>query len=145
MLPWQPFLAFYIWGAHWRHLKNTTKPSMCGGDAALCQITLTTCFFSEYCSWLFVTVCYLLPVCWKLTCTILPTTVNLWLQLLHAAYCCSCCCLCFTDVQFITRLPKPLFTCTFVLQYQWSRSFFLPPFIHSKPWIYSKASQCPFV
>jgi len=36
-------LAFYIWGAHWRHLKNTTEPSMCGGDAALCQITLTTC------------------------------------------------------------------------------------------------------
>jgi len=29
-------------GAHWRHLANTTKPSMCGVDAALCQITLTT-------------------------------------------------------------------------------------------------------
>jgi len=39
-LPWQPFLAFYIWGAHWRHLVNTTEPSMCGGDAALCQIAL---------------------------------------------------------------------------------------------------------
>ena len=37
------FLAFYIWGAHWRHLANTTEPSMCCGDAALCQITLTTC------------------------------------------------------------------------------------------------------
>jgi len=23
-LPWQPFLAFYIWGAHWRLLKNAT-------------------------------------------------------------------------------------------------------------------------
>jgi len=47
MLPWQPILGFYIWewGAHWRHLKNTTEPSMCGGDAALCQITLTTCYF----------------------------------------------------------------------------------------------------
>jgi len=44
MLPWQPFLAFYIWGAHWRHLKNMTEPSMCGSDAALYQITLTTCF-----------------------------------------------------------------------------------------------------
>jgi len=44
MLPWQPFLAFHMWGAHWRHLKNTTEPSMCGGDAALCQITLTICF-----------------------------------------------------------------------------------------------------
>jgi len=44
MLPWQPFLAVYIWGAHWCHLKNMTEPSMCGGDAALCQITLTTCY-----------------------------------------------------------------------------------------------------
>jgi len=43
MWPWQPFLAFYVWGAYWRHLANTTEPSMCGGDAALCQITLTTC------------------------------------------------------------------------------------------------------
>jgi len=31
-------LAFYIWGAHWRHLANTTKPSMCGGDAALVKL-----------------------------------------------------------------------------------------------------------
>jgi len=38
-------LAFYIWGAHWRHLANTTEPSMCGGDAVLCQITLTTCLY----------------------------------------------------------------------------------------------------
>jgi len=37
------FLAFYIWGAHWCHLANTTEPSICGGDVALCQITLTTC------------------------------------------------------------------------------------------------------
>ena len=33
-------LAFYVWAAHWRHLANTTEASMCGGDAALCQITL---------------------------------------------------------------------------------------------------------
>jgi len=26
---------------HWRHLANTTEPSVCGGDAVLCQITLT--------------------------------------------------------------------------------------------------------
>jgi len=26
-----------------RHLANTTEPSICGGDAVLCQITLTTC------------------------------------------------------------------------------------------------------
>jgi len=29
----------HFWGAHWRHLANTTEPSMCGGDAALCHIT----------------------------------------------------------------------------------------------------------
>ena len=28
-------LAFYILGAHWRHLKNTTEPPTCCGDAAL--------------------------------------------------------------------------------------------------------------
>jgi len=31
------------WGAHRRNLPNTVEPSMCGGDAALCQVTLTTC------------------------------------------------------------------------------------------------------
>jgi len=31
-------------GAHWRHLANMTEPSVCSGDAALCQIYLTTCF-----------------------------------------------------------------------------------------------------
>jgi len=30
-------------GAHWHNLVNTIEPSVCGGDAALCQITLTTC------------------------------------------------------------------------------------------------------
>jgi len=25
------FLAFYISGSHWRHLTNTTEPSVCGG------------------------------------------------------------------------------------------------------------------
>jgi len=30
--------------ADWRHLANTIEPSVCGGDAVLCQITLTTCF-----------------------------------------------------------------------------------------------------
>jgi len=29
--------------AHWRHLAYTIEPSVCGGDAVLCQITLTTC------------------------------------------------------------------------------------------------------
>jgi len=28
-------------GAHSRHLVNATEPSMCGGDAACCQIALT--------------------------------------------------------------------------------------------------------
>ena len=30
-------------GVYWLHLANMTEPSMCGDDAALCQITLTTC------------------------------------------------------------------------------------------------------
>jgi len=30
--------------AHWRNLANTTEPSVCGDDAALCQFTLTTCY-----------------------------------------------------------------------------------------------------
>jgi len=38
------FLAFYIWGAHWCHLAITTGPFVCGSNAALCQITLTTCY-----------------------------------------------------------------------------------------------------
>jgi len=41
------FLAFYVWGKHWRHLANTTEPSMCGGDEALYQITLTTCYHNN--------------------------------------------------------------------------------------------------
>jgi len=32
-----------LW-THWRHLANTIEPSVCGGDAVLCQITLTTCY-----------------------------------------------------------------------------------------------------
>jgi len=34
-------------GADWRHLANATEPSMYGGDAACCQITLTTRFVCE--------------------------------------------------------------------------------------------------
>jgi len=36
-------LEFTRWDAHWRNLAYTSEPSVCGGDAALCQITLTTC------------------------------------------------------------------------------------------------------
>jgi len=31
-------------GVHWRHPANTTESSVCGSDAALCQITLTTVY-----------------------------------------------------------------------------------------------------
>jgi len=34
-------------GAHWRNLANATEPSVCGGDAALYQITLTTYYYFE--------------------------------------------------------------------------------------------------
>jgi len=44
-LPLQPFLGFLYMAAHWRHLANPPEPSVCGGDAALCQISLTsTCY-----------------------------------------------------------------------------------------------------
>jgi len=31
-------------GAHWRHVANTIELSVCCGDAALCQFTLTVCY-----------------------------------------------------------------------------------------------------
>ena len=36
--------GFIYMGADWRHLANTTEPSVCdcGGNAALCSITFTT-------------------------------------------------------------------------------------------------------
>jgi len=37
-LSWQTFLESVIWGAHWRHLANTTEPSVCGGDAAYVKL-----------------------------------------------------------------------------------------------------------
>jgi len=50
-------MPFWIWarlgqgsiimsGARWRHLLNIIEPSMCGGDAACCHITLTTCLYT---------------------------------------------------------------------------------------------------
>jgi len=30
--------------AHWRQPEHTIDPAVCGGDAALCKITSTTCF-----------------------------------------------------------------------------------------------------
>jgi len=33
--------------AHGRHLANRIEPSVCGGDAVLCQITFTTCVISS--------------------------------------------------------------------------------------------------
>ena len=40
---WNVLDAAHI-GSFWHHLPNMTKPSTCGGDAALCQITLTSCY-----------------------------------------------------------------------------------------------------
>jgi len=37
-----------VWRAHWWHLPNTIEPSVCGGDVALCQIALTTCYYYYY-------------------------------------------------------------------------------------------------
>jgi len=37
------FLRQCRWGARGHHLVSMIEPSVCGGDAALCQATLTTC------------------------------------------------------------------------------------------------------
>jgi len=39
----------YVW-PHWHHVANTTEQFVCGGSAAICKITLTTClvFFALY-------------------------------------------------------------------------------------------------
>jgi len=39
-VPMATIFIFLYMGVHWHHLANTTEPSMCSGDAALCQITL---------------------------------------------------------------------------------------------------------
>ena len=36
-------------GTHWQHLANTTERFVRGGDADLCQITLTICYSASYC------------------------------------------------------------------------------------------------
>jgi len=42
-LGWAEGSKCYMMGM--RHLANTTEPCVCGGDAALCQITMTTCYY----------------------------------------------------------------------------------------------------
>jgi len=37
-------LMCYV-GAYWRHLANTIESSVCSGDAVLCDIILTTCYY----------------------------------------------------------------------------------------------------
>jgi len=49
--------------AHWRHLKNTIEPSMCGGDAACCQITLATCIFRPH--WPYYVPTYIVRPMWS--------------------------------------------------------------------------------
>jgi len=46
-LGWAEVNTSSIVFARWRHLANTIELSVCGSDAALCQITLTTCLPSE--------------------------------------------------------------------------------------------------
>jgi len=41
--------TLYVYmGANWRHLTNTTERFVRGVDAALCQITLTTCYYHHH-------------------------------------------------------------------------------------------------
>jgi len=49
----------YVRG-HRRNLANTIEPSVCGGDAALCQITLTSCYYCCCCYCCYPTTHYVL-------------------------------------------------------------------------------------
>jgi len=44
----RPKEKYVGWGLHWCHTANTIEPSMCGGDAAFFQITLTTYYYYYY-------------------------------------------------------------------------------------------------
>jgi len=44
--PGGPKKALLDMGPHWRNLANTIEPCVRGSDAALRQITLTTCIFA---------------------------------------------------------------------------------------------------
>ena len=50
------------WGAQCRQLANTTEPSMRGGDAAFCQITLTTYYLCHFVLLIFMLFFFSLPV-----------------------------------------------------------------------------------
>jgi len=41
----QHHLGTLSWRAHWCHLANTSEPSMCGGNTAVCEITFTVCYY----------------------------------------------------------------------------------------------------
>jgi len=42
--------------AHWRHLADTIEPFVCGSNAVLCQITLTTfCILFQHCTFIVTT------------------------------------------------------------------------------------------
>jgi len=45
--PGNHFCLSIYGGEHWRQLANTTGPFVCGGDAALCQITVITCYYGR--------------------------------------------------------------------------------------------------
>ena len=42
-----PIWVFLDGGAHWRPPANEIEPFVCGGDAALCQITLSTGYYGR--------------------------------------------------------------------------------------------------
>jgi len=44
----EPVWCWCRWGAYWCHLANMIEPSVCGSDAALCQITLTSYYYYYY-------------------------------------------------------------------------------------------------
>ena len=87
-------------GAYWRHL----EPSMCGGDAALCQITLTTC----YCIVLHcIVLCCVVLYCTVLYCIVLYCIVLYCIVLYCIVVCCTVFCIafCFVRCEFCISFP----------------------------------------
>jgi len=67
-------------GAYWRHLTNTIEPSMCGSDAACCQITLITCCL---CSYFSLFICYIASIAVHISsCRMCLDWTVCWLRLL---------------------------------------------------------------
>jgi len=98
MLPWQTFFNFLYLRRTFRHPANMTEMSVCGGDAAFRQITLTSCLTCQ-------------PAVCSSSTNYLSRGIGLYLivviALLHAAHTLLLLCLCAsTQRQWRPEIPN---------------------------------------